>query len=137
MKKDVYAIEKVQNNFTRKLFIRIVGLNYSIIPEATIRNRQLKLFSLESRRKVFDMCMVHKLLNPSSMFGPKNFFKTTNSRTRGTAVKIFLARPKSSLRAKSFTYRAGSAYLQVQKSISAPLTLGKFKRRINKMFLKY
>ncbi|EYC14355.1 hypothetical protein Y032_0041g488 [Ancylostoma ceylanicum] len=80
--KDIYSIERVQNNFTRKLLARVGGFLYSRIPRASIRNKYLGLSSLEPRRRVFDVCLVHKILHSSVSEGPKNFFRMGRSRTR-------------------------------------------------------
>lgn len=57
-KKDICTIEKIQNNFTRKLLLRIGSFVYSRVPKTLIRNKYLRSPSLESRRKVFDICLV-------------------------------------------------------------------------------
>ena len=62
-KRDIFKLEKVQNNFTRKLFLRTSGLPYNKIPNASNRNKCLSLDSLEARRKVFDVLMVKKILS--------------------------------------------------------------------------
>ncbi|KIH61084.1 hypothetical protein ANCDUO_08649 [Ancylostoma duodenale] len=61
-KKDVMALESVQNNFTRKLFLRITGLFYAQIPCGEQRRMQISLPSLASRRKKFDLVMAYKML---------------------------------------------------------------------------
>ena len=38
-KRHIYALERVQNNFTRKLLIRVNGYSYSKIPSAATRNK--------------------------------------------------------------------------------------------------
>lgn len=35
-KKDINVLEKMQNNFTRKLLVRVGGFHYSRIPRSTI-----------------------------------------------------------------------------------------------------
>ena len=71
----VRAIESVQNDFTRKLFMRQGGYSYCKIPSAEFRNRKLGLHSLEKRRKVFDLIMVHKIVNEQSGLTALNFYK--------------------------------------------------------------
>ncbi|XGW32188.1 hypothetical protein V3C99_010399 [Haemonchus contortus] len=134
-RKHVYALEKVQNNFNRKLLIRLGGFLYSRIPKAAIRNQYLGLTSLETRRRVFDLCMVHRLVHDTCGHG-SNVFKLTHSRTRGGCMKISLARPKTNLRASSFTFRAGSDYLRVVKNIPVSPSLAQFKRQVVKLLLK-
>lgn len=139
-KRDIYCIERVQNNFTRKLMVRTGDFRYERMPNALGRNRCLELPSLASRRKVIDVCMVHKILlngyngRKCSM---KQLFRVTSSSTRGCASKIALTRPKATLYAKSFTYRAGTAYLKVTKSLPNGLSLNQFKRLVSKKLFQY
>ena len=135
-KKYIQAIEKVQNNFTRKLLLRIGGFLYSRIPKAVFRNRYLELSTLASRRKVFDVCMAHKLAYGPT-FAANRFFKILNSRTRGGPSKIFLTRPQSKIRAISFPFRAASSYLKVTRNMQSIPSLGHLRRRVSAMVIKY
>ncbi|XGW17004.1 hypothetical protein V3C99_001991 [Haemonchus contortus] len=129
-KKDADAIEKVQNNFTRKILLRTGSFLLSRIPKAVIRNKYFNLSTLESRRKVFDVCMVYKLLYQCNEFGPFEIYKTVRSRTRGGPIKIFLARPRTNVRAKSFTFRAGSLFNKVTRRFVIPGSSKVFKRYV-------
>lgn len=135
-KKDICRMEKVQNNFTRKLLLRTNSFLYSRVPKASIRNKYLGIPTLESRRKVFDVCLVHKLLNFTPASGPCKFFKTKKSLTRGEPKKLSLPRPRTRLRATSFTYRAGSLYLKIAKHIQSPVTPGQMKSRVGIALLR-
>uniref|UniRef100_A0A7I4XUE6 Ovule protein n=1 Tax=Haemonchus contortus TaxID=6289 RepID=A0A7I4XUE6_HAECO len=57
--------------------------------------------------------MIHGL----SGSGLCNVFKLMPSRTRGGSSKILLSQPKTTLRAKSFSFRAGSHYLILSKKV--------------------
>ncbi|EYC28086.1 hypothetical protein Y032_0008g328 [Ancylostoma ceylanicum] len=56
-RKVVEELERVQNSFTRKLFIRTVGFMYDNIPPAEERNMNLGLKPLAWRRRKFDLLM--------------------------------------------------------------------------------
>lgn len=134
-KKDIIVLEKVQNNFTRKLLIRVGGFHYSRIPRSTIRNKYLNIPSLSTRRDVFDLCMVHKIVT-----GRINLdlaaLRLVSSVTRGARNKIAFDRAKTSLRANFFVNRAGSMYLKLTKNNTFSANLGCFKRKVSNLLLK-
>ncbi|EYB86771.1 hypothetical protein Y032_0273g977 [Ancylostoma ceylanicum] len=127
-KKDIYALGKVQNNFTRKLLARIGGFLYSKIPRATIRNAYFGLPSLESRRRLFDVCMVHKLLHSPASWQSSTFFKLIPSRTRGGCHKPSYMRARTKLRNNVFAIRAVAAYLKLTKDVVISPSFSRFKR---------
>ncbi|EYB84090.1 hypothetical protein Y032_0323g2497 [Ancylostoma ceylanicum] len=61
--KDIDLLESVQNNFTRKVFMRCSGIDYSSIPNARERSKQLELPMLRSRRTKNDLVMMYKILS--------------------------------------------------------------------------
>lgn len=139
-KKDIYCIERVQNNFTRKLLARSGAYSYDRIPNAVVRNKLLELPSLVSRRKLFDVCMVHKLLHhrlTRKGVDMKQLFVIADSRTRGGLLKITLSRPKTRLYANTFKYRAGSAYLKLTKNMPDALSINQFKRFASRALFRY
>ena len=137
-KADKALLEKVQNNFTRKLLIRNGGFLYSRIPSAKFRNSYYNLPSLESRRKVADVCMVFKMLCGMQRVELSKFYKVNSSITRGGAEKIFYVGPRTTTRLKSFTCRAGSSYLSLKLGLAAsPSSFPPFKRKVSKLLLCY
>ena len=96
-KKDIAKIEKVQNSFTRTIFIRNGSFSYPGIPRAIIRNRYFDIPSLESRRRFFDVCMVYKILHEWSSEKAKLFFSIVTSITRGGEFKIFFTEERELL----------------------------------------
>ncbi|EYC24653.1 hypothetical protein Y032_0013g2031 [Ancylostoma ceylanicum] len=127
-KKDKAKTETVQNSFTRKIFIRKGSFTYSSIPRAIIRNRYFDIPSLESRRRFFDVCMVYKILHEWSSEKAKLFFSIVTSITRGGEFKIFYRRPRTSVRTRSFTVRAGAAYLSLNKYAPPLNSLAAFRK---------
>lgn len=134
-KKDIILLERVQNNFTRKLLIRVGGFFYSRIPRASIRNKYFNVFSLSSRRDLFDVCMVHKIILGEVKLDLRAF-RIVPSITRGGQNKIAFDRAKTSLRANFLVNRAGSMYLKLTKNAPFPISLGCFKRKASNFILK-
>lgn len=126
--KDVLMIEKIQNNFTRKILLRNGGFLYGRIPRASIRNAYLGIPSLKSRRYYFDIVMVYKLINHLIPVSCTKFYTLRPSVTRGGTDKLFFKSPKTSLRATFFTVRAGLRYLKWSKTRTVPTSLPSFKR---------
>lgn len=123
-KRDSNLVERIQNNFTRKVLIRKGGYTYCKIPGHDLRNRKLNLDTLCYRRKVSDQLMMHKILVGNVMC-KEDFFKFSASRTRGMTNKISFNKPCSLLRKASFVPRAGSVFLDVTKSVA---TIGSIKQ---------
>lgn len=132
----INALEKVQNNFTRKVLIRTGGFLYSRVPKATIRNKYLGLHSLTSRRKIFDICMVYKLLH-QPRYRESRFFTMRVSHTKGEHEKIFLPCPRSRFKVGLFPHRAASAYLRAAKCMRSSFSLEQLKRSAQKSLLSY
>ncbi|GMT09751.1 hypothetical protein PFISCL1PPCAC_1048, partial [Pristionchus fissidentatus] len=55
LKRDKEVLEKVQNYFTRRLFIRCYNSSWQTMPSSTTRNKKLGLLSLEKRRDEIDL----------------------------------------------------------------------------------
>lgn len=62
-RKGMDLVEKVQNSFTIKLMIRMLGFIFDEIPSRAERNRNLGLLKFTSRRKTNDLLMLHKILS--------------------------------------------------------------------------
>ena len=90
--------------------------------------------TLEYRRCIADLCMVHKIAyNSNGYRRDQNFFKFAQSRTRGSSVKLLFPRSKTNVRKSFFTNRGGSQFLRITKklNISGPIKLNKFKNQIS------
>ena len=61
--KTIKKIERVQNNFTRKLMIRALGFVYDKIPSARQRSVNFHIPSLALRRRFFDLTTFHKIVH--------------------------------------------------------------------------
>ncbi|EYC06910.1 hypothetical protein Y032_0073g764 [Ancylostoma ceylanicum] len=62
-RKSIERLEQVQNTFTRKLMVRIVGFSYDKIPNRNERNKNFGLKKLSFRRKVNDLLLLHKIVH--------------------------------------------------------------------------
>ena len=127
----VKSLESVQNDFTRKLFMRKGGYTYCRVPSSEIRNRILGLKSLLCRRDNFDLLMVHKIVTGQIRLKSSDFYSFSQSKTRGTSSKLSFPIPKSKLRQQFFSVRAGSKYLKLSKKKSLPFSVASFKRFIS------
>lgn len=108
------------------------GFLYSRIPRAKFRSIYLGLLTLEVRRLIADVCMLHKLLQKKVGMNAALFFDLLPSRTRGGGTKISFSRPKTSSRRHSFTVRAGLAYLNLSKNVELPQSLPSLKHLVLK-----
>nr|CDJ94640.1 similar to predicted protein [Haemonchus contortus] len=122
--KDIQLIEKIQDNFTRKLVIRSGDATYGKVPRPNSRNKSLQLHCLWSRRKVYDVCMVFKLLTGIARIDASKFYAKLESRARGGKVKISYATPRTNIRRYSFTCRAGTTFISIKSDV--PLTTSTF-----------
>ncbi|EYC13222.1 hypothetical protein Y032_0044g1043 [Ancylostoma ceylanicum] len=136
-RKVILKLEKVQNNFTRKLFIRKEGYDYSKIPSPKDRNKSLLLPTLESRRKLFDVCMVHKIIKGVNGMHTRDFYTIVPSRTRGSSYKISYRKPQTRCRFTSFTARAGSLYVCLSKTVKTNCKTASFKTRAASKLLTF
>ena len=123
-------LEKVQNSFTRKLFIRKVGFFYDKIPSFEERNMNLGLHSLSWRRRKFDLLMFHKMIHGHTGLDPENYFSFRPSITRGGSRKLCLPRARLKCRSNFFINRAGSDYLALSRVQAIPSSLRSFKNTL-------
>ncbi|KAF8354177.1 hypothetical protein PRIPAC_95800, partial [Pristionchus pacificus] len=75
--KDKKVLEKVQNYFTRRLFMRCYNHTWADMPSAQIRNDKLGLESLEKRREEIDIRVAKNLLRGKYSISYRNphYFK--------------------------------------------------------------
>ena len=110
-KRDVIRIEKIQDNFTRKLFIRLAGIRHCRRgPRSGERNRIYGFDTLEKRRKINDMKMMYKLYSGKHWKNIDDFYNVTRAHTRRGNTRIQWPRAKTSLRSKSFIIRGGEMF---------------------------
>ncbi|EYB85564.1 hypothetical protein Y032_0296g1706 [Ancylostoma ceylanicum] len=101
-------------HFTRKVLIRTDGFLYSRIPGARITNAYYNIHTLESRRKMLDVCTLYKMLWGMLKVDLSKIFTIVKSKTSGSSEKISYVGPKTTIRHVSFTCRAGSSYLSLR-----------------------
>ena len=82
LKKNKTVIENIQRRGTR-LIPELKGLSY------TQRLQELKLFSLDYRRKRGDKIQLFKILNIIDNINPESMFKLSTSDTRGHNRKLY------------------------------------------------
>lgn len=116
----IRTLEKVQNDFTRKLMLRVHGFNYSRIPISSERNKFLGLRTLDLRRKRNDLILLFKILHGLVRIDKGKLFSFQVSATRGDCLKIVLTRPRSNLRFYFFCHRAASEYNKISKRLNIP-----------------
>lgn len=136
--KDIILLEKVQNSFTRKVVFRSDNFLHSRIPRSNIRNKYFNLNTLESRRKVRDVCTLFKMLARVIDIDLSQFYSIISSRTRGGSEKISYRSPRTALRRSVFTCRAASSYLKIRHNFALDSRLlNSFRRRVEKQFLRF
>ena len=113
-------LESAQNGFTRKVYLRTESLDYSQIPSAAERNRELQIDELKHRRNVADIKMISKLLAEESPLNKELFFSFAQSRTRGAPVKIKYPIAKKAIRRNSFSVRVGRIFIKLTKKHKIP-----------------
>ena len=109
-KKDQLRLERMQNVFTKRIFMRCKCLKYSETPSSSTRNTELKLDSLEIRRYRADLKMMHRILNGKCGIPFGDFYSFRTTRTRGAIRKINIQRTRLKLRAHSSPCRTAKLY---------------------------
>ncbi|EYB81592.1 hypothetical protein Y032_0378g284 [Ancylostoma ceylanicum] len=105
----INMIEKVQNNFTRKLMIRT---------------------PLYKRRRRNDLLMMYKILHSLCGLKSSDFYVMRSLITRGGTIKPHITTAKTAIRQNFFTHRAVSDYLKFSKNKRVPVKLSLYKRAI-------
>ena len=95
-KTDKLRVERMQNAFTRRIFMRCKLLKYSETPSSLARNTELKLDSLDLRRYRADMKMMQRILNGKCGISSGDFYSFRTTRTRGAVRKLKVQRTDSS-----------------------------------------
>ena len=124
--KNILALEKVQNSFTRKVLIRSIGFSYNRILNSKERNLNFSLESLAVRRRKFDLIMVYKMLFGQSALDNKAFFKLNSSFTRGATRKLRIPCSRKNVRRHFFTCRAAADFEKLAKKFAIPPKLSTF-----------
>ena len=127
-------IEKVQKYFTRRLYYRCN------IPYENYENRlkNLKLESIEIRKKQFDIIMIYKLINGlvdndySSILNIK-----TNSSTRGNSQRTTIDNSRLEVRRNVLNNRVAKQWNRLDESIIKLTSLTAFKNKIKMIIKKY
>uniref|UniRef100_A0A0N4WH65 RNA-directed DNA polymerase from transposon BS n=1 Tax=Haemonchus placei TaxID=6290 RepID=A0A0N4WH65_HAEPC len=130
-RKIIDKIEKVQNSFTRKLMIRVVGFMYDSIPSAAERNANFGLRSLCWRRKKFDLLTFHKVLTGSHCLHPSTFYTIRASTTRNGPFKLVPSKSRLNCRSHFFVNRVHPLYFALSKKKSIPISSSSFKKYLN------
>ncbi|KAK6027852.1 hypothetical protein OSTOST_06111 [Ostertagia ostertagi] len=86
------------------------------------------------KRKVNDVVMVCKIINGQVKVSCRNFFQLLPSVTRGSRTKINFSAARSNLRHQFFVNRAGSAYKQLMKKGSLPISIKMLKSYLYKQY---
>ncbi|VDO25857.1 unnamed protein product [Haemonchus placei] len=72
--KDIQVIEKIQDNFTRKLVARSGDATYGKVPRPNSMNKSVQLHCLWSFKKIYDVCMVFKVLTGIAKIDASKFY---------------------------------------------------------------
>lgn len=115
-KKDIKVIE-IQNNFTRKLFLRCIGLSCSLASEWEEQNKQVGLYSLKSRRNI-NLMMLYKSLTGGVSTDLTDTVSFSTSRTRNGGLVLRGAVAKRQTRSNFFCSRVFHKYrILIKKSL--------------------
>lgn len=133
-KQEIAKLEFVQNSFTRKLWLRVHGCDYTTIPLAAGWNKMFNLQSLACRRRRYDLITVYQLLNGVLGRRLRDFYSLSPSSTRGCQgnIQIPKARTNLAIRSTFFTRKAGSEFLKFPKKIVMPNSLRQCKGHIDR-----
>lgn len=130
LKRCIQRLESVQNSYTRKLWLRLNGYDYTSIPSAPDRNKIFELESLAIRRKRNDLIMIFKMMTGKVALPLTELYTVHHSTTRGCRSKIHYSTAKSCVRASFFTQRAGSEFLMFTKKHTLPSSINQYKKLV-------
>lgn len=121
LKKDIASIDRVQNFFTRKVFLRCYNYDYSNLPPPTERNSTLNLDDLSYRRRQNDLKYLLKFVYGRISLSTKvrHHYNIRPSRMRGQGFALNFPSPSTNLRKNSFFIR--SAIYFNKKSREGPM----------------
>ena len=122
---DIKKIENVQRRATKL----IPGFKDKPYNE---RLEELKLFSMEYRRKRGDMIQVYKILNNMDRIDHNKFFTLCQNNNRGHSKKMFKERIYKDLRKYSFSQRVIDDWNSLTDEIVTSESLNIFKQRLDR-----
>ena len=95
------------------------------------RLKELKLFSMEYRRKRGDMIQVYKILNEMDRID-SSIFTMGQSKTRGHSKKLFKTRSTKDVRKYAFSQRVIDQWNSLTEEIVSSESLNIFKSKLDK-----
>ena len=123
-KEDIKAVETIQRRATR-MIPTIKHLSYGR------RLRELELPSLVHRRKRGDMIFTYKLLNDRLDMDKNDFFKVTNTGTRGHHMKIYKEHATKRSRVNMFSNRVVKNWNGLPSIVVKAETVNAFKEKLD------
>lgn len=127
----IEKLEKVQNNFTRKLMIRMLGFLYDQIPSSSERNVNLGLEKLSTRRKANDIILFHKIFFGKCAVRLEDFFSVRESSTRGGLRKVRVSTARSNCRRYFFVNRTLPLFEKLLRNSSQHVSINSLRKHIN------
>ena len=125
-KKDKEKIERVQHRAT-KLVLGMENKDYSE------RLAELKLPSLEYRRKWADVMQTYKIMNNIDKIDEKKFFKPCKEvRTRGHTMRVQKTQCKSLVRRNTFSQRVVNDWNALADAVVTSGSINQFKGRLGR-----
>ena len=125
-KKDKEKIERVQHRAT-KLVLGMENKDYSE------RLAELKLPSLEYRRKRADVMQTYKIMNNIDKIDEKKFFKPCKEvRTRGHTMRVQKTQCKSLVRCNTFSQRVVNDWNALPDAVDTSGSINQFKGRLGR-----
>ena len=125
-KKDKEKIERVQHRAT-KLVLGMENKEYSE------RLAELKLPSLEYRRKRADVMQTYKIMNNIDKIDEKKFFKPCKDvRTRGHTMRVQKTQCKSLVRRNTFSQRVVNDWNALPDAVVTSGSINQFKGRLGR-----
>ena len=125
-KKDKEKIERVQHRAT-KLVLGMENKDYSE------RLAELKLPSLEYRRKRADVMQTYKIMNNIDKIDEKKFFKPCKEvRTRGHTMRVQKTQCKSLVRRNTFSQRVVNDWNALPDAVVTSGSINQFKGRLGR-----
>ena len=125
-KKDKEKIERVQRRATKL----VKGMENKAYSE---RLEELKLPSLEYRRKRADVIQTYKILNNIDRIDGKKFFKPCKEvRTRGHSKRVEKTQCKSLVRRNAFSQRMANDWNALPDAVVMSGSINQFKARLGK-----
>ena len=129
--KDVNAVEDVQRRFTRRVMLRC----HRTHPSYQERLQVLRLESLEQRRVLADLNLVHDLVHhrPDDVF--HQFFNYLSSRSRGHSLRIIVPHftPRSETARAHFAWRVTALWNALPENVAHIACKKGFKRALGQL----